>query len=368
VQLREIGYVTLFLLCGPIAACGESATIRPDPSHPKPATQANASTATPSSGAIATPPPPPAVAPSMFDMQLKSLRDYVSAFNRHDAAAIAALYAEDAVFMERGEFASVGEAITANYQRYFDAFPDCTTAISRSWHKGDLVAFEYTEGGTNTGPHRSHKPTGRKVGYVGASVLQFNAKGLVTKDRTFYDELTMEVQAGWAKGPLARFEVRPVVSVPPATSTWEVHQVTNADVGQPRLFALTKSLYSSFQMRSQDDFLAPLGDNVVLTPYDDPKDAVGKPEAARLFNGWRRVFSAGVVNAEESWEVDGHVLLLGTFTGTQVGAWGPLKATHKTFTSHFLDIARVGKDDKVERIWTYANNYEILRDLGYEQE
>ena len=48
-----------------------------------------------------------------------------------------------------------------------------------------------------------------------------------------------------------------------------------------------------------------------------------------------------------------------------VGAWGPVKPTKKTFESHFLDIVKVGKDDKVERVWSYANNYELLRHLGY---
>ena len=118
-------------------------------------------------------------------------------------------------------------------------------------------------------------------------------------------------------------------------------------------------------MQSEKDFLAALSDDVVLSPYDDPKDATGKREAASLFKDWMKTFSDGVVNATEAWSVDGHVVLLGTFTGKHVGAWGPLKATNKTFKSTFLDIARVNKDDKIERVWTYANNYELLNHLGY---
>ena len=71
------------------------------------------------------------------------------------------------------------------------------------------------------------------------------------------------------------------------------------------------------------------------------------------------------MNATQAWSVDGHVVLLGTFTGKHNGVWGPLKPTNKRFTSHFLDIARINKNDKVDRVWTYANNFEILRDLGY---
>lgn len=362
--LRRIAWATLLLLTRPLAACGETPAPLPPPGHPEPpAPVASASAPAPSASAVPAPPDAP---PSKLEVQLRSLRDYVSAFNRHDAAAIGALYDQDAVFLERGEFTSIGESITANYQRHFDAFPDCTTAITRSWHEDDLVVFEYVEGGTNTGPHRAHPPTGKKTGYVGASVLRFGPKGLVVKDSTYYDELTMEVQLGWARGPLAKLEVRPVATVPAASPTWEVHAVTTADTGD-RVSAVKKSLYSSFQLRSQKDYLAALSDDVVLSPFDDPKDAVGKREAGQLFDGWLRTFSAGVVDAEEAFGVDGHVVVLGTFTGTQVGPWGPLKATRKPFKSHFLDIVRVGKDDTIQRLWSYANNYEILRDLGYEQ-
>lgn len=340
-----------------IAACGEAPPAQAPPSHPEPTT-AGAATAAPE---VAPPP-----APTMFDLQLKSLRDYVSAFNKHDASAIAKLYAENAVFVERGELVSVGEtSVESNYRRFFDAFPDSATSIKRSWHTGDTVIFEYVEGGTNTGPHGGQAATGKKVGYIGASVLQFDDKARVKKDTTYYDELTMEVQAGWAPGPLAKLEVRPVVPVPAATDTWEVHQLTGVDVGQPKLVAVRKSLYSSFSMGNEKAFLAALSDDVVLSPYDDPKDATGKREAAMLFNGWLKTFSAAVVNADQAWSVDGYVVLLGTFTGKHIGTWGPLKPTMKPFTSHFLDIARINKDDKVERVWTYANNFELLKHLGY---
>jgi steroid delta-isomerase-like uncharacterized protein len=306
---------------------------------------------------------------SMFDLQLKSLRDYVQAFNRHDAKAIAALYAEEAVFIERGEQTSSGAAaIESSYRDHFAAFPDSTTSISRSWHWADGVIFEYVEGGTNTGTHKIHQPTGKKVGYIGASVLRFKPNGRVKSDTTYYDELTMEVQAGWAPGPLAKMEVRPVVAVPQATDTWEVHQVAANDVGQSKLVAARKSIYTNFSMGSEKDFLGALSDDVVIFAFDDPKDAKGKNEAGLLFKDWKRTFADGVVNATEGWSVDGHVLLLGTFSGKHVGAWGPLKATNKTFKSTFLDIARLDKNDKIERIWTYANNYEALGHLGYHKD
>lgn len=302
----------------------------------------------------------------MFELQQRSLREYVKAFNKHDAKAVAALYAQEAAFVERGETVSAGsDTIESNYQTFFDAFPDATTSITRSWHSGNTVLFEYVEGGTNTGKHRAHPPTGKKVGYMGASVLLFKADGLVRSDTTYYDELTKEVQAGWAPAALAKMEVRPVLPVPPATDTWEVHKVTEADAEKAKAAAVQKSLYTKFALRSEKDFLGALSDDVVLSEYDDPKDAKGQREAGVLFKDWTRMFADGVVDATEGWSVDGYVVVLGVFTGKHVGVWGPLKPTKKTFKSHFLDIARLNKDQKIDRTWSYSNNYEMLNSLGY---
>ena len=302
----------------------------------------------------------------MLELQLQSLRDYVKAFNKHDAKAVAALYSQEAAFIERGDTVTAGsDTIESNYQTYFDAFPDATTAVTRSWHSGSTVLFEYVEGGTHTGKHKVHKPTGKKVGYVGASVLQFKPDGLVRQDTTYYDELTKEVQAGWAPGPLAKMDVRPVVPVPPATDKWEVHTMTEADTAKSTAAAVQKSLYTQFALKSEKDFLGALSSDVVLTEYDDPKDAKGQKEAGVLFKDWTRMFADGVVNATEGWSVDGYVVLLGTYSGKHVGAWGPIKATNKTFKTHFLDIAKLNKDQKIEHTWSYSNNYELLASLGF---
>jgi ketosteroid isomerase-like protein len=344
------------------------------PNAPAPPTSAAAPSAVEPSSASAPVPPATArsstqeasPARSLFELQLRNLRDYVHAFNRHDAKAIAALYAEDASFVERGEFVSLGGgSIESNYQQYFDAFPDATTSITRSWHKGDSVVFEYVEGGTQTGAHRAHKPTGKKVGYVGASMVKFTPGGLVKADVTFSDELTKEVQADWAPAPLAKLKVRPIVPVPAPSDAWEIHTVPEAEGSPGKARAPGTSLYANFSLKSEKEFLAALTDDVVLMPFDDPEDVTGKAGASKLFKDWTRTFADSRVDASDVWTADGYVLVLGTFSGKHVGAWGPVKPTNKTFSSHFLDIAKVDKEDKVQRLWSYANNYELLAHLGF---
>jgi ketosteroid isomerase-like protein len=299
---------------------------------------------------------------ALSEVQLRALREYVHAYNKHNAAAVAALYADDAVFLERGELLSGGvDTIEANYKSHFETFPDTTLAITRSWHKGNLVVFEYVETGTETG---GVKPARKKYGYAGASVLRFRADGLIEKDDTYADELTKAVQLGWATGAMT-MKMRPFIEAAPVTDAWEVHaRGENQDVS--KLDAASKGLYSNFAIGSESSFTAGLADDIVLAAYDEPKDAKGKREVADLFKGWSKQFANGVVDGVEAWTVDGHVLMLGTFTGKHVGAWGTVKPTNKTFKTHFLDIVRVNSTRKVDRLWSYANNYELLRQLGYE--
>lgn len=365
---------TLALLFSIVTACGGSGAANSPgasgPTHPAdtpPATAPATATTDPVAAKSAT---PAGAQASMFDLQMKTLREYVKAFNKHDAKAIAALYAEESVFVERGDFVSAGSgSVESNYQTFFDAFPDTKTAITRSWHWGDMALFEYVEGGTNTGTHRAHKqPTGKRFGYVGASILRFKPDGRIRQDETFSDELTREVQVGWAPGALSKLPVRPLIEVPAASDAWEVHKVTETDASQAKANAARNSLYTKFALKSEKDFLAALTDDAVLSPYDDPKDAKGKKEAGALFKDWTTTFAESVIDAKDGWTVDGHVVLVGTYSGKHVGAWGPIKPTNKTFKAHFLDIAKLGKDDKIERLWSYANNYELLKHLGYSKD
>jgi hypothetical protein len=303
----------------------------------------------------------------MSELQLRALREYVRAYNRHDATAIASLYTENAAFLERGEFLSVGaEAIERNHKVHFASFPDTTITITRSWHAGNVVVIEYIEGGTQSG---GVTPTLKKYGYAGASVLRFNADGKIEKDETYADELTKAVQLGWTNKTLT-MDVRPLVSVPPAVETWDVHAAIPKETSAAAKTPVSgKGLLANGRDRTQTSesaFAAELADGIVLSAYDEPKDAQGKREVAAVRKRWNERFSGGTAVSEEGWAFDGYVVRLGVFTGKHTGPWGGLKPTRTAFKTRFLDVAQVNKSSKVERLWSYANNYELLSRLGYE--
>ena len=291
--------------------------------------------------------------------QTKWIRAYVEAFDKHDAEGVAALYTPDAVFVELGVDGGESkgtEAITRDYKTVFEGFTDVKASVTRSWHMGDVVALEFVQGGTGMAEDETEK----RFGYVGASLLWFDENGKVKRDQTYYDDVTIEVQLGWAKPPLSKLEVRPVATVPPFSGTWEQHVATGA-TDEKAVMAVREKLYSKLLTpNAEKEFLEVVADDIILAEYDDPKDAVGKAGVGEVFRDWHKTFSNMSIEATHTWPCGEFVIFEGTFTGKHTGPWGPLKATNRAFNSHFLDVTRITKDGKVDRLWTYASSAEIL--------
>jgi ketosteroid isomerase-like protein len=324
---------------------------------PKPTLVASA-VPTPSASAPAN------VTESAFDKQTKSLRSFVANFNKHDAEAVARAYAADAVFAELGEQggdAKGSAEILADYKAIFAGFEDATMSVTRSWHIGDAVLVEFVEGGTGSGD--SEKGPRKSYGYVGARLLWFDDAGLIKREQTYADELTTEVQLGAAAGPLAKLEVRPLQKVPAWSGTWEQHRASGSSE-EAKLVPLRQKLYAELTSGGEKDFLGMMTDDVVLSANDEAKDAKGKAEIGAVFKEWKTMFSDIKMVATHTWACGEFAIFEGTFSGKHTGPWGPLKATNKNFTSHFIDVTHITKDGKVDRMWTYANNGELLTHLG----
>ena len=60
---------------------------------------------------------------------------------------------------------------------------------------------------------------------------------------------------------------------------------------------------------------------------------------------------------------DGWVITEGVLTGTHKGPMGPIKATNKPVTIHFVDIFQA-KDSKFVSGRTYINSLEVLVEIG----
>jgi ketosteroid isomerase-like protein len=331
----------------------------------KPATAtATATPAAPSGSAsavtnAATSEASPGLSAARVAQQTAFIRSFADAYNKHDAAAIAALYAPDAIYAElssEGGESKGTAAIQKDYATVFEGFTDVKMAITRSWHTKDVVAFETVQGGTGTG----NDDKDRKFGLTGAHLVWFDDAGKVTRDQIYEDDLTVMNQLGWSEGNVAKIPVRPIREVPAFTGTWETNVATGTPEEAKGLVVRDKLYTKLMSPSSESEFLGTVADDIVMAEYDDPTDAVGKKAVADVFKDWHKTFSGMRIEATHAWPCGPYVIFEGVFAGKQSGPWGPMKPTNREFTSHFLDVTRVTKDGKVDRLWTYASSAEIL--------
>jgi steroid delta-isomerase-like uncharacterized protein len=107
-----------------------------------------------------------------------------AAWNAHDADAVAAVFAEDAVVREIG---GAGEsrgrdAVRARAAALMTAFPDLRLERVELIIDGDRHADRWVLTGTHRGPLFGIEPTGRRIRVEGATFTRLGADGLVVED------------------------------------------------------------------------------------------------------------------------------------------------------------------------------------------
>jgi steroid delta-isomerase-like uncharacterized protein len=123
----------------------------------------------------------------------------LDAWNRHDADAIVALYAEGGTYSApRAGQALTGQAI-ANYVKALStAYPDFSLeTISSGDTGGGLVATQWVFHATHTGPYfDGSPPTGRTLTLPGASFVQVEGDK-IRYERVYTDRQTVAEQLGF---------------------------------------------------------------------------------------------------------------------------------------------------------------------------
>lgn len=116
-----------------------------------------------------------------------------NSWNRHDADAIVAAYAEGGTYRTpRIGHPLTGQAIGDFAKSVWVAFPDASLEIiSIGDTGGGLVAIQWILHGTHTGPLMDGTPpTGRKVSYPGASFVQVEGDK-IRSEQVYVDRQTV---------------------------------------------------------------------------------------------------------------------------------------------------------------------------------
>src|SRR5712691_4341679 len=129
-------------------------------------------------------------------------KKWTDAFNRHDARAVAAHYAQDGVVHDPfyPEPLKGRAAIEKDAADFFRAFPDLRVEVINIFEKGDRAVGEVKMTGTNSGPLATPMgevpATGKRVDLRGALVGRITAENLIVEERRYYDTGTMMKQLG----------------------------------------------------------------------------------------------------------------------------------------------------------------------------
>jgi steroid delta-isomerase-like uncharacterized protein len=122
----------------------------------------------------------------------------IDAWNRHDAKALVAVYAEGGTYHNpRLDHPLKGQAIADFAKSVWTAYPDLRLEIiSQGDTGGGLVATQWVLHGTHTGPYMDGtQSTGRTVAYPGASFTQVEGDK-IRSEHTYLDRQTVAEQLG----------------------------------------------------------------------------------------------------------------------------------------------------------------------------
>jgi uncharacterized protein (TIGR02246 family) len=130
------------------------------------------------------------------NMDLSAIEDfsrrYAAAWCSHDAARVAAFYAEAGSLTINGGTPAAGRAnVQKAVQDFMTAYPDLIVTFDRLEPRGERVLFHWGFSGTNTGPGG----TGNPVRINGYEDWRFGADGLVAESLGHYDAQDWQRQA-----------------------------------------------------------------------------------------------------------------------------------------------------------------------------
>jgi steroid delta-isomerase-like uncharacterized protein len=118
-------------------------------------------------------------------------------WTRHDAALLAADFADDAVAESPMQGRLVGRRrIQEVYETWLSAFADIEFVSDDLLIDGSRVVQFFTIAGTQTGPFGGVPATGRRFQIKGALIAMIGDDGRVTHERRIYDVTNMLVQLG----------------------------------------------------------------------------------------------------------------------------------------------------------------------------
>jgi steroid delta-isomerase-like uncharacterized protein len=335
--------------------CAASLVVACDDDKKPTETVPSATAATPSASAASTTAPAPK--PTAGEVITKSIKSAVDAWNAHDAAKVASLYQPTGklVIPALPDF-SGRAAIATEAKANFTAYSDFKVAVTRSFIKGNTAVFEWVVTGKNDGTLMGKAASGRPMGIAGASAVTYDDDGLVKEEHRYFDLPTLQSQLD-PKAKAGTF--RAPMTLP--TTAMETH-VAKGTPDEAKTVDQGNAIVKAYESHDEKAYLATATDDYTWEDYTSPATIKMADLKANIAN-YTKAFPDWKLPQTTTMGIDGYFVTEMTFTGTQKGALGPIKASNKPVSMRMLDIQLL-KDGKASKEWSYANNAEMLIQVG----
>jgi len=380
--MRTIVFGSVILSALALGACEDKPSGGATPgtsATPAPSAATSTTAATPSASAQPAAPEKKKVeAPKDHKARFKALED---AYSAHDAKKVSELFAENGVMTRPGRDDIKGRAeIEKRVAKNFEVFKDMKITLGRVWEKDKHTAFaEWVGTGTNSGEWPEigiPKATNKAFGVVGASWIEVDDDGFIKEENSFLDGPTMLGQLM----PKAEMPARAVITAAPeGTEHFEPLAAKEAkddkakaelakalEAEKKHLEAEEKLLaaFNSDKPNKIDEGLKLFADDFVNVDYTQEKNQKGKGEFKALVGKYFLAFPDLRIKSTTSFPMGKYVVSKFEYTGTQKGAFGPIKATNKPISLHQVEVDEFNNDGKLVKSWTWGNNEELLKELG----
>ena len=209
-------------------------------------------------------------------------KQYLGAWNAHDADAIVKTFAADGTYCDPTTEEISSDAIGANAKRLWSSFPDLSFVIVSIAEAGTgKVVVEWIMKGTNTGAFQGLPASGRSISLPGVDVIEIGAGGIKTvkgyfDTRAVPDQLGLQVLVQPFKvGP---FSFGNSISVQSGKKTkpgaFGITTIWNPDVQTEEIRALTRT--TATEMLSMEGFIGASfirigGRGVTISAWEKPE-------------------------------------------------------------------------------------------------
>ncbi|NUO52893.1 MAG: nuclear transport factor 2 family protein [Polyangiaceae bacterium] len=330
--------ICLFLLVG----CGSS---EQQPQASDAADQPSATDAAQAaSPPVATAEPVAAPKRPLAELIKENVAGSEAAWGAKDIKKLGALYTQDAGFATWGMTGAKeekGPEMLKGLEGFWAALAEVKLKTGRVIQSNDLAISEWVVTATT-----QDKKT---LGVSGVSLMWFADDGRVKREQLYMDEQTTGMQMGEKS-----LRGRAPISAP-ASTEW----VTVGNTADEKKNVETiKALYGALDKKDTKAFEGMLADDAVFSDMARPEDVKGKAKIKDDFGKFSKAFPDLKLETKQVIGAGKYVVVEGSWTGTMQGQLGPLKASKKNGTIHFVDVFEL-KDGKVAKLTTYSNGAEF---------